>query len=135
MAQGLFTTRRVMWVEYTLDLPEGVDLMAAPGGRHCCEEMSVALDNMCEEHGGDPMACPDMVVVYSPICDEYGLPIRDGGASYLTISHCPFCGAALGKSRRDGWFDALEARGIEAPMFAEDPLPPEFLSHRWWSEA
>jgi hypothetical protein len=34
--------------------------------------------------------------------------VHDGGASYLLISHCPFCGARLPESQRDRWFDETE---------------------------
>ena len=101
---------------------------AEPAAGHCCTEMQAALVNDCDQHA-DPFACPDMVLCYSPQFDEYGLIIHDGGPSYLTITHCPFCGARLPGSRRDAWFDALEAKGLE-PM--SDAIPDAFKSARWW---
>jgi len=61
----------------------------------------------CSLHA-DPFDCPDTVIVFHELFSEYGLPIRDGGQSYLLISNCPFCGARLPESGRDAWFDADE---------------------------
>lgn len=132
MSQLLYPGRRVLWIERSLGLPapDGADL---PPGAPCCDAMADALVNACEEHADAPEACADMLIAYSGIVDEYGLIVHDGGASYVLIDHCPFCGAGLPASRRDAWFDAMDARGIPSPMFEPDALPPEFASHRWWS--
>jgi hypothetical protein len=61
--------------------------------------MRTALSHSCPQHP-DPHDCPDALIEYSPTFDEYGLLIHDGGASSLTISFCPFCGAALPHSKR-----------------------------------
>jgi hypothetical protein len=102
---------------------------AQPSSDHCCAEMTAALINGCEEHGDDVFACPDMLLAYSETFDEYGLVIHDGGPSILTISACPFCGTALPQSRRDEWFDRLEAIGITDPFAAE--LPEQYRSGAW----
>jgi hypothetical protein len=73
---------------------------------------------------------PDVVVVYDPRFDEYGLPVRDGGASMVVIGYCPWCGGRLPASRRDAWFDAVEARGLD-PW--EDELPEELRDSAWWA--
>jgi hypothetical protein len=90
--------------------------------------MTAALEFNCEEHT-DPFECPDTVIVYHEPFEEYGIPIRDGGASYLVISRCPFCGKKLPESGRDGWFDATEAEGHEDTPFAQ--LPEKFQTAVW----
>lgn len=78
----------------------------------------------------DPWDDPDVVVVYLPKFDEYGLPVRDGGTSMVVIGHCPWCGARLPGSRRDAWFDEMERLGLD-PW--EDEVPVEYHSSDWWA--
>ena len=127
MAQALYPERRVLWMD-----PDGVPgSFADPTDEesHCCRTMRVALVNHCDEHADDPFACPDMLIAYSDTFDEYGLIIHDGGPSYLVISACPFCGVRLPESRRDEWFDRLEAMGIDDPL--SDDIPEPFRSGAW----
>lgn len=56
--------------------------------RHLSEHM-----RPCAEHGGDPWECPD--VLFCKGERGYGIPIRDGGNSYVRILYCPFCGKRL----------------------------------------
>jgi hypothetical protein len=123
MSQRLFPGRRVLWMP--LGLPWRPP---SPAVRHCCADMGDALDHGCEMHA-DPFDCPDTVLVYNEPFGEYGLPIRDGGMSYLVISHCPWCGARLPDSARDRWFDAVEAAGLGD--VDDGALPERFLSARW----
>ncbi|WP_432829202.1 DUF6980 family protein [Dactylosporangium sp. CA-092794] len=88
-----------------------------------------AVDDDEEE---DPWDDPDVVVVYLPKFDEYGLPVRDGGASVIVIGFCPWCGARLPQSRRDAWFDEMERLGLD-PW--EDEVPEEYQSDAWWIKA
>jgi hypothetical protein len=125
MCQLLFRERRVLWTEPT----EGPIVFATAGDRHCCDAMRAALVNACAEHADDPFACADMLLAYSDVFDEYGLIIHDGSASVLRISHCPFCGKALPESRRDEWFDRLEAMGFSAPF--SDEIPEAFRTGAW----
>jgi hypothetical protein len=90
--------------------------------------MSAALAFECDQHA-DPFDCPDTLIVFHEVFGEYGLPVRDGGPSYLIISNCPFCGARLPESRRDDWFDALEAEGLEDTAFGE--LPARYRTAAW----
>jgi hypothetical protein len=46
----------------------------------------------CEDHK-DPWECPDMTIVKTS--DGYGLPVRDGGSSFIQINNCPWCGIKL----------------------------------------
>lgn len=41
-----------------------------------------------------PQACPDVLVVWSPR-QGAGLPVRDGGTSFVIINHCPWCGSNI----------------------------------------
>jgi hypothetical protein len=88
--------------------------------------MAKALDFGCSQHAG-PFACPDALVVYNEVLDEYGLIIHDGTASYVLIDRCPWCGTRLPESARDKWFDAVDALDL-----AEGASPPaEFLTGEW----
>lgn len=123
MSKALFPSRRVMWMP--LDCS-----WRAPSSTvvHCCVEMTEALVFDCDMHG-DPFDCPDTLLVFHEAFGEYGLPIRDGGLSYLVISHCPFCGATLPKSARDAWFDETEAKGLDTVAF--DDLPEVYRTGAW----
>jgi hypothetical protein len=123
MSAGLFRTHRVLW------MPLGWGWRSASARvTHCCEAMGKALDHTCEQHA-DPWDCPDTALVYHEPFAEYGIPIRDGGMSYLRIDHCPWCGARLPESQRDGWFDAVE--GMKFNPNDPDNLPERFLSSAW----
>ena len=123
MSAGLFQTHRVLW------MPQGFEWQPASGRvTHCCDVMAAALEFGCDQHD-DPWACPDVAVVYHEPFDEYGIPIRDGGMSYLLIEHCPWCGSSLPQPQRDRWFEMLEAAGVEPGDL--DRLPAQFLSAAW----
>jgi hypothetical protein len=48
----------------------------------------------CTIHGSRPWLCPD--ILFCTTSDGgYGMPIHDGGGSFVAITHCPFCGAEL----------------------------------------
>lgn len=51
----------------------------------------------CDQHGTDPWSCPDILFSYMPE-HGYGIPVRDGGHSQITITHCPFCGIKLNET-------------------------------------
>lgn len=46
----------------------------------------------CKEHA-DPYECPDVIIVKTSL--GYGIPIHDGGASFISINYCPWCGIKL----------------------------------------
>jgi hypothetical protein len=69
-------------------------------------------------------------VAYDARFDEYSIQVP-GGASRQLLWYCPWCGERLPRSRRDEWFDALEARGID-PI--DDPIPEPFQSDAWWRD-
>jgi hypothetical protein len=82
----------------------------------------------CEAHT-DQADCPDCLISFRPVFNEYGLFIHDGGSSAVSISFCPWCGTALGGSLRDRWFEELEHLGIDP---SEDEVPDHFRDDRWW---
>ena len=64
----------------------------------------------------------------SPSSREYKLIIHDGGSSGMLIQFCPWCGTRLPASRREEWFDRIEAMGVD-PW--KDDVPQEFLDDTW----
>jgi hypothetical protein len=96
---------------------------------HCCEQMTYHANYHCSLHQ-HPFDCPDKLVSYTPKYDEYGLIVHDGGSSSIMIRYCPWCGIKLPPSRRDQWFDTLEALGFEDP-WSQD-IPQEFLTDAWY---
>lgn len=83
----------------------------------------------CDDHP-DPFDCPDNLIFYSEKFDEYGIIIHDGGASFNGISFCPWCGTKLPNSKRDQWFDELEALGFDNPT--EQSIPERYLTNEWY---
>ena len=83
--------------------------------QHACEEMRQSL--LCE------------ALAYIPKFREWGVPIPDGGSSYLVLTYCPWCGVRLPSSLRDEWFTQLSAIGVGQPF---DNVPEEFTDDRWW---
>jgi hypothetical protein len=85
---------------------------------------------VCDQHPVQG-ACGDYLIGYDATFDEYGLWIHDGpsgfASSSLQIEHCPFCGIELPSSRREQWFDQLDAQGVE-PEDAPDALK----GYGWW---
>lgn len=63
----------------------------------CCADMSDRLHHDCSMHP-DPFDCPDAVVVRSGP-GKYGIPVHDGGSSYISIQFCPWCGKRIGSGR------------------------------------
>ena len=48
-------------------------------------------------------------ILFIPKFNEYGIPVLDGGSSYITLDFCPWCGTKLPASTRDQYFNDLEA--------------------------
>ena len=103
----------------------------APGRAYCCDPMRIAVADFCDQHD-DPWQCNRASLVYNEAMDEYGVLVRERINEYVLIRHCPWCGAGLPASRRDEWFDALEARGFDDVLGLDAAdLPPEFLTAAW----
>ncbi len=90
--------------------------------------MDAEVSKVCEMHA-DRFDCPDALVHYIPKFDEYGLIIHDGGTSSLLITYCPWCGQGLPESKRDQWFEVIEALGLEP---ASNDIPEEYRSDAWY---
>ncbi len=99
------------------------------GTEHCCERMTQEVEFVCPTCE-DALQCPDKLVYYSSVFDEYGLLIHDGSGTYQLIDHCPWCGKELPRSRRDECFEELEERGFEDPL--NEDIPKEFQSNKWY---
>jgi hypothetical protein len=124
MSSGLFPAYRVLWMPLGFAWRPSSDRVV-----HCCGAIEQALQHLCEQHP-TPFDCPDTVLVYNEPFNEYGIPVRDGGESYLIVTHCPWCGLELPESRRDAWFDAIDALGLgEAPF--EAAIPDMYLTAAW----
>ena len=121
MSQALFPGRRVLWMPL-----EAARVLPTNSITHCCASMAKAVDFACEQHA-DPFACPDALLVYNEVMDEYGLIIHDGTASYVLIDRCPWCGTRLPESARDRWFDAVDALDLADGVAP----PPAFLTGEW----
>lgn len=67
---------------------------------YCCEDMKEQLLRTCNVHA-DPSNCPDALVVHVEEAGEFGIRVHDGGSSFVSIRHCPWCGAAL-SAQHDG---------------------------------
>ena len=80
----------------------------------------------------NPIDTSDATVIYNEVFDEYGLLIHDGGNSKILIGFCPWCGKKLPESKRDCWFDELEAIGIESPF--EQEIPKKYQTRAWWDK-
>lgn len=98
-------------------------------GKHCCDEMHRNSTLDCDLHH-DEYQCPDVLISYIDKFDEYGIIIHDGGMSSISIDYCPFCGAKLPESKRDMWFDELEAQGFDDP--SEEDIPEQYKSDAWY---
>jgi len=75
------------------------------------------------ENGGD-------LVSYDERFDSYHLKVSK--SALQQIYFCPWCAEKLPSSRRDEWFDRLEAMGID-PML--DPIPEPFKTAAWRLES
>lgn len=99
--------------------------------KHCCNEMEKAIEFDCCLHK-DESECPDTLISYNPKFDEYGIIIHDGGTASSGISYCPWCGSKLPKSKRDLWFDTLDALGFDDP--SEQDIPKQFQGSDWYRD-
>ncbi len=68
---------------------------------HCCAMMSSNL------------AGSETAIRYVPKFREYGIPVLDGGSSFIFIRYCPWCGTFLPGSLRDRRSKEIAARGYE----------------------
>jgi hypothetical protein len=97
--------------------------------KHCCEDMTNQINHRCDEHP-DPFDCPDSLIYYSDKFEEYGVIVHDGGSSFIHIMYCPWCGSHLPESKRDRWFEELEALGFDDP--SEQEIPSKYKTGEWY---
>ncbi len=97
--------------------------------KFCCERMQLAATYECKDCH-DKWQCGDQLIHYDLVFDEYGLIIHDGGASYILIEYCPWCGDKLPVSKRDRWFDELEDLGFNDPV--DKDIPEKYKSNAWY---
>ncbi len=72
------------------------------------------------------------LVHYSKRFDEYTLP--DSDTTGILLRFCPWCGKKLPASKRQRWFEELDALGIAFSLFETEQVPPEYLSDAWWNK-
>lgn len=121
MSSGLFSGFRVLWMPFEVEWSN-----PRADETFCCAEMRHAITFSCYQHDS-PFDCADALVIHNRVFDEYGLIVHDGGASYVLIKRCPWCGTTLPDSQRDRWFD-------ETDQFGEgdgDALPERYLTDAW----
>ncbi|MCP2362708.1 hypothetical protein HD597_009728 [Nonomuraea thailandensis] len=94
--------------------------------------MATRLEHACDLHP-EPFDCPDAVVTFLAEYRGYGLPIHDGGSSFIAIRHCPWCGARLPQRLDEEWEEEVRATGFD-PDAEEGELPAE-LKWDTWREA
>jgi len=69
------------------------------------------------------------LVLYVPYFSEYGLPVYDGGSSFILIKYCPWCKTKLPNSRRDKWIDAMSLLGYDLPL--SQKIPKKYFTEDW----
>tara|TARA_Y100000034_G_scaffold121644_2_gene166140 strand:+ start:3797 stop:4420 length:624 start_codon:yes stop_codon:yes gene_type:complete len=62
--------------------------------KYCCSYLKSHLEAKCAQHD-DPWECPDYTLVN--VNGLVGIPVRDGGSSFIQIDHCPWCGSPITK--------------------------------------
>lgn len=60
--------------------------------KYCCVHMAYYL---IEEKISKDKINYDSVITYASKRKEFGIPIHDGGSSYIQINYCPWCGQKL----------------------------------------
>lgn len=96
--------------------------------KHCCKEMEKRRFT-CLGKGSVSEAPENRLVLYVPPFQEYGLPINDGGSSFILIKYCLWCGTKLPKSKRNSWVSKMSKLGYTSP-FSED-VPDIYLTEDW----
>ena len=97
-------------------------------GKHCCREMRKRLFSHLDKGAGQ-RAPENKLILYVPPFQEYGLPVNDGGESFILIKYCPWCGAKLPQSKRNKWFSKMSRLGYTS-LFARD-IPEAYLQEDW----
>lgn len=96
--------------------------------KYCCERMNQELTKRCTIHT-NKYDCPDNLVEYNEIFDEYSIIIHDGGNSSIEIYYCPWCGSKFPESMRSEWFENLYDMNIDPND--EHKIPLDYKSNKW----
>ncbi len=64
--------------------------------KYCCIDMAYHLVEDAKPLKRDEINY-DAVIRYCKSHKQFGIPIHDGGASYVSIRYCPWCGSKLKK--------------------------------------
>lgn len=62
-------------------------------GTQCCEIMQYHVALSTDKLVYDV----DTIIRFNKKTGDYGIPIHDGGSSYIKIKFCPWCGKKLNK--------------------------------------
>jgi hypothetical protein len=114
------------------DLAQRVRLCGYDVKDYVCVHIANQITATCDEHP-DLSECNRVLVTHDERFDEYQITKHAGGANYFIIRNCPWCGAALPKSKRDRWFDELEALGFEDPI--QQDIPERYKGSAWYKDA
>lgn len=85
--------------------------------KYCCADMAYSINEAS-------------IVHYNEVFDEYGVLLPEDSVSFLLLRFCPWCGKRLPLSRREDWFEELEALGYEASLL-NDEIPARFKTAQW----
>ena len=65
-----------------------------------CVHIAHFAQETCDQHP-DPWECSHRIIVQLKN-GEFGIPIKDGGSSYVKLNNCPWCGCNLFGTRHRG---------------------------------
>ena len=94
IGHGLARLHTVMMGKRCWEEPKGETVsLLKPVLLYCCEPMRHHSTLSCTVHAS-AQECPDVLVTWS---NQHGpgLPVRDGGSSFVGIKFCPWCGALV----------------------------------------
>jgi len=67
--------------------------------KYPCVHIAYHVTEKCGQNA-DAWECPDITLVFNKKSGAFGIPVRDGGSSYIQIGFCPWCGVQLKASSR-----------------------------------
>jgi hypothetical protein len=85
----------------------------------CCEMLCTTLDDST------------IPVIFIAKLREYGVSVMDGGASYIRMKYCPWCGKSFPESLRSRWLTEIRKLGFEP---GDKGIPREYLDDRWYKK-
>lgn len=78
------------WYQERIVVSRGLSLADFP-----CVHVAYHASKKCDQHN-DPWEC-DVTLVRGKdeSANQFGIPVRDGGRSFIAIQFCPWCGTPL----------------------------------------